>query len=95
MKVFFKLRFAIIRTNNFFSFLRRDFSDDHRRSGLRKMLHIMGCVTKFNELATTAENMIVLKKACDLNTRFIRSPNKQPDYLHSASRPLQVQNSQL
>lgn len=32
-----------------------------------------------NELATTGENMIVLKKAYDLNTRFVRFPNKQPD----------------
>lgn len=36
----------------------------------------MGCVAKFSELATAAENMIILKAACDLNTR---SPNKQPD----------------
>lgn len=49
----------------------------------------------FNELAITGENMIVLKKTRDWNTKFIKTSNKQPDYLHCASKPLQMQKSQL
>lgn len=55
----------------------------------------MGGVRKFNEFATTAENKIDLRRINDMNTKFIRSPNKQPDYLHSASKSLQLQTSQL
>jgi len=54
------------------------------------MLHVIGYVTKFNKLGTTSKNMIVMKKTHTLNRRFIRRPNKQPDYLHSASKCLQV-----
>lgn len=44
-----------------------------------KILHMMGCVAKFNQFATAAGNMIVLKQNCDPKRRFVRSPNKQPD----------------
>lgn len=55
----------------------------------------MGCVTKFIELATTTENKTELRRIYDMNTKCIRSPNKKSDYLHSASKSLQLQTSQL
>lgn len=55
----------------------------------------MGCVTKFNEFATATENKIGQMRISDMNTKFIRSPNKYPDYLHSASKALQLLTSQL
>lgn len=57
---------------------------------LKKMLFIMRSVTKFNEFVTTTENKIQLRRISDMNTKFIISPNKQPDYLHSASKSLQL-----
>lgn len=59
------------------------------------MLIIVGCVTKFNEFATTTEKRIDLMRISDMNTKFSRSPNKQPDYLHSASKSVQLQTSRL